>query len=78
VVQRPPADFVVPDVLRPAAPGRRGLPLTAAPLVVGQPRSVRLVDDVMRGTRLLALVAQRDPKPEPATPTCSTGLARWE
>jgi ATP-dependent Lon protease len=26
------------------------------------------VDDVMRGNRLLALVAQRDPTPEPATP----------
>src|SRR5205823_2609861 len=43
-------------------------PLTAVPLSVGQPRSVRLVDDVMRGNRLLALVAQRDPKVEPATP----------
>ena len=29
---------------------------------------MRLVDDVMRGTRLLTLVAQRDPKVESATP----------
>ena len=42
--------------------------LTAFPLAVGQPRSVRLVDEVMRGNRLLALVAQRDAKVEPATP----------
>jgi ATP-dependent Lon protease len=63
-----PTDFVVPDVL-PVLPLRDAVvfPLTAAPLVVGQPRSVRLVDDVMRGNRLLALVAQREPTPEPAT-----------
>jgi len=69
-VQAPtPAGFVVPDVL-PVLPLRDAVvfPLTASPLVVGQPRSVRLVDDVMRGNRLLALVAQRDPEPEPATP----------
>ncbi len=61
--------FVIPDVL-PVLPLKDAvvLPLTAAPLVVGQPRSVRLVDDVMRGSRLLALVAQRDAKAEPATP----------
>jgi ATP-dependent Lon protease len=64
-----PAGVVVPDVL-PVLPLRDAVvfPLTAAPLVVGQPRSVRLVDDVMRGNRLLALVAQREPTPEPATP----------
>jgi ATP-dependent Lon protease len=64
-----PAGFVVPDVL-PVLPLRDAVvfPLTAAPLVVGQPRSVRLVDEVMRGNRLLALVAQRDPTPEAATP----------
>jgi ATP-dependent Lon protease len=69
-VQAPgPTGFVVPDVL-PVLPLRDAVvfPLTAAPLMVGQPRSVRLVDDVMRGNRLLALVAQRDPAPEPATP----------
>src|SRR5262249_47604179 len=43
-------------------------PLAAAPLAVGQPRSLRLVDDVMRGNRLLALVAQRDAKTESAGP----------
>src|SRR5262249_33744652 len=43
-------------------------PLTVVPLLVGQPQSVRLVDDVMRGNRLIALVAQRDVKPEPLMP----------
>ena len=63
------ADFVIPDSL-PVLPLRDALvfPLTAAPLVVAQPRSVRLVDDVMRSNRLLVLVAQRDPKAEPAKP----------
>jgi ATP-dependent Lon protease len=63
-----PGDFVIPDAL-PVLPLREGVvfPLTAVPLMVGQPRSVRLVDDVMRGNRLLALVAQRDAKVEPAS-----------
>jgi ATP-dependent Lon protease len=64
----PPGDFTIPDAL-PILPLRDAvmLPLTAVPLAVGQPRSVRLVDDVMRGNRLLALVAQRDAGREPAT-----------
>jgi len=69
-VQPPgPPDFVIPDAL-PVLPLRDivVLPLTAVPLSVAQPRSVRLVDDVMRSNRLLALVAQRDPKTEPAEP----------
>src|SRR5262245_11820142 len=51
----------VPDAL-PVLPLRDAvvMPLAAAPLVVGQARSIRLVDDVMRGTRLVALVSQRD------------------
>jgi len=62
-------DFVIPDAL-PVLPLRDTvvLPLTAVPLAVVQPRSVRLVDDAMRGNRLLALVAQRDAKVEAATP----------
>ncbi len=64
-----PGDFAIPDAL-PVLPLRDAVvfPLTAVPLAVGQPRSVRLVDDVMRGNRLLALVAQRDAKAEPAMP----------
>jgi len=62
-------DFVIPDVL-PVLPLRDAvvLPSTAVPLAVGQPRSVRLVDEVMRGNRLVALVAQRDPKVEASAP----------
>jgi ATP-dependent Lon protease len=68
-VQPGAGDFVIPDAL-PVLPLREAVvfPLTAVPLAVGQARSVRLVDDVMRGSRLLALVAQRDPKVEPAGP----------
>jgi ATP-dependent Lon protease len=64
-----PGDFVIPDAL-PVLPLRDAVvfPLIAVPLAVGQPRSVRLVDDVMRGNRLLALVAQRDAKAEPVAP----------
>ena len=62
-------DFVIPDTL-PVLPLRDTVvfPLTAVPLAVGQPRSVRLVDDVMRGNRLLALVTQRDATVESAAP----------
>src|SRR5262249_56794618 len=62
-----PGDVTIPDAL-PVLPLRDAVvfPLTALPLAVGQPRSVRLVDDVMRGNRLLALVAQRTAKTEPA------------
>jgi ATP-dependent Lon protease len=60
-------DVAIPDAL-PILPLRDGVvfPQTAVPLAVAQPRSIRLVDDVMRGNRLLALVAQRDPQKEPA------------
>ena len=34
-------------------------PMAVVPLAVGRPESVKLVDDVMRGGRLVALVAQR-------------------
>jgi ATP-dependent Lon protease len=50
----------------------RGLvvyPQTAVPLTIGQPRSIRLVDDVVAGeTRLIGLISSRDPdleSPEP-------------
>jgi len=60
----------IPDIL-PILP-LRGLvvyPETAVPLTIGQPRSIRLVDDVVAGEdRLIGLVASRDPEleiPEP-------------
>jgi ATP-dependent Lon protease len=58
----------IPDVL-PVLPLRDAVvfPLTAVPLAVVQPRAVGLVDDAMRGNRLLALVAQRDASIEAIT-----------
>ncbi len=39
-------------------------PQTAVPLTIGQPRSIRLVDDAVAGDRLLGLVASRNPDQE--------------
>ncbi|MBL8117124.1 MAG: endopeptidase La [Anaerolineae bacterium] len=49
----------------------RGLvvyPQTAIPLTVGQPRSIKLVDDVIAGDRLIGLVAAKDPEMETPGP----------
>jgi ATP-dependent Lon protease len=49
----------------------RGLvvyPQTAMPLNVGQPRSIRLVDDVVAGDRLIGLVAAKNPDQETPGP----------
>jgi ATP-dependent Lon protease len=49
----------------------RGLvvyPQTAIPLTVGQPRSIKLVDDVVAGDRLIGLVAAKDPDMETPGP----------
>jgi len=63
-------DEQIPSVL-PVLP-LRGLvvyPQTAVPLTIGQPRSVRLVDDVMASDeRLIALVASRNPELEEPNP----------
>ncbi|MGH2347558.1 MAG: LON peptidase substrate-binding domain-containing protein, partial [Chloroflexota bacterium] len=62
-------EAVIPDTL-PVLP-LRGLvvyPYAALPLMVGQARSVQLVDDAMRGNRLVALAAQIDPSVENARP----------
>ena len=56
-------DLKIPEEL-PILP-LRGLvvyPMTAVPIRVGQPRSKRLVDDVVVGERLVGLVASRDPE----------------
>src|SRR6476620_3729125 len=58
---RAPDQVTIPDVL-PILPLRGGtivFPLAVVPLVVGQPSSIQLIDDVMRRDRLVALVAQR-------------------
>jgi len=44
---------------RSAAPGCRGVPAHAVPLLVQTPSAIRVIDDVMRGNRLLVFVAQR-------------------
>ena len=65
----PEAEHDIPDEL-PILP-LRGLvvfPQTAIPLTVGQPRSIKLVDDIMAGDRIVGLVASKDPgldNPEP-------------
>jgi ATP-dependent Lon protease len=59
----------VPSVL-PILP-LRGLviyPLTAVPIRVGQPRSVRLVDDAVNDNNIIGLVASRDPEIETPSP----------
>ncbi len=39
-------------------------PQTAVPLTIGQPRSIRLIDDVVAGDRLVGLVAAKSPELE--------------
>jgi ATP-dependent Lon protease len=59
-----------PDIL-PILPLRGVVvyPTTAVPLTVGQPRSVRLVDEVTGGeSKLVGLVAARDPEVEQPAP----------
>ena len=43
-------------------------PLTVVPLAAAQPRSLRLIDEVMSGDRTVALVLQKDPEQEGAGP----------
>jgi ATP-dependent Lon protease len=43
-------------------------PTTAVPLTVGQPRSIKLVDDVVAGDKLVGLVAARNPELETPGP----------
>jgi ATP-dependent Lon protease len=59
----------IPDIL-PILPLRDTVlyPYAVAPLAVGKQRSVRLIDDAMRGSRLIGVVAQKDPDIEVARP----------
>jgi ATP-dependent Lon protease len=43
-------------------------PMTAVPIRVGQPRSIRLIDDAVTGKRLVGLVASHDPELETPGP----------
>ena len=59
----------IPDVL-PILPLRGVVvyPQTGVPLTIGQPRSIRLVDDAVSGSRLVGLVASKDPDKENPEP----------
>jgi ATP-dependent Lon protease len=62
-----PAEF--PSVI-PILPlrGLVGYPHTPIPLTIGQPRSIRLIDDVVGGDRLVGLVTSRQPEIEAPGP----------
>jgi ATP-dependent Lon protease len=59
----------VPKVL-PVLPVQEMVPFpdTLTPLAVGRPRSMRLVNEVLSGERMLALVASKDPEAEEPGP----------
>ncbi|MBN1203237.1 MAG: endopeptidase La [Anaerolineae bacterium] len=61
--------IALPDEL-PILPlrGQVVYPHTTIPLTIGQPRSIRLVDDVVAGERLIGLVASKDPELETPGP----------
>jgi len=61
--------LTIPDVL-PVLPLKDTViyPFAVQPLGVGQERSIRLIDDVMRGNRLVVLVAQKSAETEQAGP----------
>ena len=63
------ADITIPDAL-PVLPLREAVvfPLTVVPLAAERAVSIKLIDDVMRGTRLVALAAQTDPGAEAVGP----------
>ncbi|GAB4579565.1 MAG: endopeptidase La [Anaerolineales bacterium] len=59
----------IPDIL-PILP-LRGIvvyPYTAVPLTIGQPRSIRLVDDALAETRYIGLITSKDSEIETPTP----------
>jgi ATP-dependent Lon protease len=67
---RAPQSLPIPEAL-PVLPLRDSVafPDTITPLAVGQPRSIKLVDDALGGNRMLVMVASRDPEKEEPTPS---------
>jgi ATP-dependent Lon protease len=59
----------LPDAI-PVLPLRDSVtfPDALTPLAIGQPRSIKLVDDVLGANRMLAMVASRDPEAEEPGP----------
>ena len=65
----PAAEVPIPDTL--AILPLRGVvvfPLTAVPLTVGQPRSIKLIDEAAVGQRIIGLVAAKNPELEQPAP----------
>jgi ATP-dependent Lon protease len=65
----PAGDLPLPEAL-PVLPLRDSVafPDTITPLAVGQPRSIKLVDDALGGNRMLVMVASRDAEKEEPAP----------
>ncbi|MDQ4071492.1 MAG: endopeptidase La [Actinomycetota bacterium] len=65
----PSGDGALPPVL-PVLPLRENVsfPATLTPLAIGQERSIRLVNEVLGGNRMLAMVASREPGVETPAP----------
>jgi ATP-dependent Lon protease len=61
-----PGELEIPSTL-PVLPLKETVvfPESVSPLAIGQERSVKLVDDVVAGERVLALVTVRDPEADP-------------
>ena len=75
VVELPDDDLArteipLPEAL-PVLPLRETVtyPDQLTPLAVGQERSIRLIDDVLSGNRMLAMVASRDPEKDTPAPS---------
>ena len=49
-------------------------PMTLVPLAAGQPRSLRLIDEVVSGNRMVGMVLQRDATQEAAGPGETFGV----
>ncbi|HVW47974.1 MAG TPA: LON peptidase substrate-binding domain-containing protein, partial [Solirubrobacterales bacterium] len=65
----------IPEAL-PVLPLRDSVafPDTITPLAVGQPRSIKLIDDVLGGNRMLVMVASRELEKEEPTPADLYGV----
>ena len=69
-----PTDAEIPSTL-PVLPLKETVvfPQSVSPLAIGQERSIKLVDDVLEGDRMLALVTVRNDVDQPGTSTIDPG-----
>jgi ATP-dependent Lon protease len=65
-IQDQPSDEVTLPAVLPILPLKDTVvfPQSMAPLAIGQERSIRVIDDIVAGDRLVALIASRDPSIE--------------